>query len=250
MSTEKKKKRTQTTFINPPIVRCIHMYTSEKDFPHGEPWWKENSKVLHKIFHLNGGRRGPPTKVSRWTPTSTNTQTTANVPLVWHRHTHADPKKTISWMGQSQRWDNPTMGQSLGTITPQWDYPNNDIDQPSWHLLKWDNMFINQSCQPPWQLRTLQSDKGEIILQDQMIGKNKKVAHFCPPLKEGGLSQSSTMKKSSKKCPSSNPTSEHGFPRKYYPHFHRSRPGKTLTDGKNIFSKNHVQIQQGNKHKK
>ena len=111
-------------------------------------------------------------------------------------------------------------------------------------------MFINQSCQPPWQLRTLQSDKGEIILQDQMIGKNKKVAHFCPPLKEGGLSQSSTMKKSSKKCPSSNPTSEHGFPRKYYPHFHRSRPGKTLTDGKNIFSKNHVQIQQGNKHKK
>ena len=158
------------------------MYTSEKDFPHGEPWWKENSKVLHKIFHLNGGRRGPPTKVSRWTPTSTNTQTTANVPLVWHRHTHVDPKKTMSWMGQSQRWDNPTMGQSHGTITPQWDYPNNDIDQPSWHLLKWDNMFINQSCQPPWQLRTLQSDKGEIILQDQMIGKNKKVAHFCPPL--------------------------------------------------------------------
>ena len=97
-------------------------------------------------------------------------------------------------------------------------------------------MFINQSCQPPWQLRTLQSDKGEIILQDQMIGKNKKVAHFCPPLKEGGLFQSSTMKKSSKKCPSSNPTSEHGFPRKYYPHFHRSRPGKTLTDGKNICS--------------
>ena len=53
-----------------------------------------------------------------------------------------------------------------------------------------------------------------------------------------------------KKCPSSNPTSEHGFPRKYYPHFHRSKPGKTLTDGKNIFSKNHVQIQQGYKHKK
>ena len=76
------------------------------------------------------------------------------------------------------------MGQSHGTITPQWDYPNNDIDQPSWHLLKWDNMFINQSCQPPWQLRTLQSDKGEIILQDQMIGKNKKVAHFCPPSKK------------------------------------------------------------------
>ena len=111
-------------------------------------------------------------------------------------------------------------------------------------------MFINQSCQPPWQLRTLQSDKGEIILQDQMIGKNKKQAHFCPPLKEGGLSQSSTMNKSSKKSPSSNPTSEHNFSRKYYPHFHRSRPGKTLTDGKNIFSKNHVQIQQGNKHKK
>tara|TARA_Y100000813_G_scaffold77563_1_gene55080 strand:- start:14 stop:283 length:270 start_codon:yes stop_codon:yes gene_type:complete len=60
-------------------------------------------------------------------------------------------------------------------------------------------MFINQSCQPPWQLRTLQSDKGEIILQDQMIGKNKKVAHFCPPLKEGGLSQSSTMKKNHQK---------------------------------------------------
>ena len=81
-------------------------------------------------------------------------------------------------------------------------------------------------------------------------GKTKKWHIFAPPLKEGGLSQSSTMKKSSKKCPSSNPTSEHGFSRKYYPHFHRSRPGKTLTDGKNIFSKNHVQIQQGNKHKK
>ena len=80
--------------------------------------------------------------------------------------------------------------------------------------------------------------------------EKQKSGTFLPPLKEGGLSQSSTMKKSSKKCPSSYPTSEHGSSRKYYPHFHRSRPGKTLTDGKNIFSKNHVQIQQGNKHKK
>ena len=151
---------------------------------------------------------------------------------------------TISKMGQSHygtiSWDNhPTMG-----LPQQWHWSTimtspqmgQHVHQP---IMSTAMAITHTTVRQGWDHSSRSNDR-----------EKQKSGTFLPPLKEGGLSQSSTMKKSSKKCPSSNPTSEHGFPRKYYPHFHRSRPGKTLTDGKNIFSKNHVQIQQGNKHKK
>ena len=80
-------------------------------------------------------------------------------------------------------------------------------------------------------------------------GKTKKVAHFCPPLKEGGLSQSSTMKKIIKSALVQIPPAN-TVQRENIIHISTDQGrAKPWPMRKNIFSKNHVQIQQGNKHK-
>ena len=152
---------------------------------------------------------------------------------------------TISKMGQSQTgtisWDNhPTMGlpQQWGPSTimtsPQM---GQHVHQP---IMSTAMAITHTTVRQGWDHSSRSNDRE----------KQKSGTFLPPPQRRRFIPIINHEKIIKKKCPSSNPTSEHRFPRKYYPLFHRSRPGKTLTDDKNIFSKNHVQIQQGNKHKK
>ena len=96
---------------------------------------------------------------------------------------------------QYHEWDNPLSGQSQRWDNPKWDNlmgqsPHNETT-PTMTLINHHDISSNgTTCSSTNHVNRhgnyahYSQTRVRSFLQDQMIGKNKKEAHFCPPSKK------------------------------------------------------------------